>query len=110
MGVRIGASASELSTVIAYNLSIYLLFVKVLAKELSRLGYLGRLGLTFIRAILVAHQPGFPGTGKKEFLLMLGKSRHVLSPRDSQPIREEKDATGNLHNRFATDEMALFRP
>ncbi|KAF5567350.1 hypothetical protein FNAPI_684 [Fusarium napiforme] len=39
------------------------LFVKVLVKELSRLGYLERLGLTFPRSILVEHQPGVPGTG-----------------------------------------------
>ncbi|KAF5970208.1 hypothetical protein FCOIX_10545 [Fusarium coicis] len=39
------------------------LFVKVLVKELSRLGYLERLGLVFPRSILVEHQPGVPGTG-----------------------------------------------
>ncbi|KAF5725240.1 hypothetical protein FMUND_32 [Fusarium mundagurra] len=39
------------------------LFVKVLVKELSRLQYLERLGLTFPRSILVEHQPGVPGTG-----------------------------------------------
>ncbi|KAF5611239.1 uncharacterized protein FTJAE_14220, partial [Fusarium tjaetaba] len=38
------------------------LFVKVLVKELSRLQYLERLGLTFPRSILVEHQPGVPGT------------------------------------------------
>ncbi|KAF4414922.1 hypothetical protein FACUT_13843 [Fusarium acutatum] len=39
------------------------IFVKVLVKELSRLTHLKRLGLTFPRSILVAHQPGVPGTG-----------------------------------------------
>ncbi|KAF5619177.1 hypothetical protein F52700_11869 [Fusarium sp. NRRL 52700] len=38
-------------------------FVNRLIKELSRLGYLERLGLTFPRSILVAPQPGVPGTG-----------------------------------------------
>ncbi|KAF4502739.1 hypothetical protein FAGAP_1042 [Fusarium agapanthi] len=39
------------------------IFVNVLVKELSRLPYLERLGLTFPRSILVARQPGVPGTG-----------------------------------------------
>ncbi|KAF4958041.1 hypothetical protein FGADI_2671 [Fusarium gaditjirri] len=39
------------------------LFVKVLVDELQGMGYLERLGLTFPGAILVAHQPGVPGSG-----------------------------------------------
>ncbi|KAF5236684.1 hypothetical protein FANTH_11172 [Fusarium anthophilum] len=39
------------------------IFFNVLLKEISRLPYLTRLGLKFPRSILVARQPGVPGTG-----------------------------------------------
>ncbi|EXM09713.1 hypothetical protein FOIG_00058 [Fusarium odoratissimum NRRL 54006] len=39
------------------------LFVRALVKDVSSLRHLERLGLAFPRAILVAHQPGVPGTG-----------------------------------------------
>ncbi|KAF5611888.1 uncharacterized protein FSUBG_1915 [Fusarium subglutinans] len=39
------------------------IFLNVLLKEISRLPYLTRLGLKFPRSILVARQPGVPGTG-----------------------------------------------
>lgn len=37
-------------------------FLNVLVKELSKLPYLKRLGLTFPSLILEEHQPGVPGT------------------------------------------------